>query len=164
MALANTDLKIYKAAAISGGAISATELTSSNLFDAFSGAETSAGGTFYACVYVKNTNSTANTAFATKVYVNSESSHTGAFGTVNARIALGNAAINGIESDTGSELTAPTPALTFVDASGSANALTIGDLAVNAYKSVWIELTIPAGTTAFNNYTIQLGIDADTGA
>jgi len=157
MAVLATDLKFFLSTVNYGGAITATQATGGNVFDAFTGSETSAGTTVYACVYAKN--GSAQTAFATKVYVNSET----AFGTVNATIALGNAAVSATETATADETTAPVPALTFVEATGEANGLLIGDLTAGQYKAVWIKLVVPAATTANNNYTIELGFYADTG-
>ena len=157
MAVTPTDLKLFKSASNFGGAISATEVSGSNVFGTFSGAETAAGRTEFACLYVRNTS--GQTAFGVKVWINAETVH----GSVNAQIALGNAAINASETATANETTAPAPALTFTEAANEAAALNIGDLAANAFKAVWIRLAVPAGTPAKNTYQIELAIKAETG-
>lgn len=156
MAVTAADLKVFKSANNFGGAISAIEVSGSNVFGTFSGAETKAGRTEYACLYVRNTS--GQTAFGVKVWINSETAHA----SVNASIALGNAAINAAETATAGETTAPSPALSFVEAANEAAALNIGDLAAGAFKAVWIRLAVPADTPAKNNYQIELAIKADT--
>ena len=155
MAVLATDLKLFKTTSNLGGAITATQATGGNVFDAFTGDETSAGITEYACVYVKN--EAAQTALAAKVYVNSETSHAG----VNATIGLGTSAINGSEQTVANKTTAPT-GVTFSEANGAGSALTIGDIPAGQHKAVWVRMVVGAATAAKNAYTVQVGIDCDT--
>lgn len=157
MAVTAADLKLFKSANNFGGAITATEVSGTNVFGTFSGAETATGRTEFACIYVRNTS--GQTAFGAKVWISAETSH----GSVNAQMALGNSAINGTETATAGETTAPAPALTFVEAANEASALSIGDLAAGAHKAIWIRLDVPAGTPAKNSYQIEITIKAETG-
>lgn len=162
MAVLAADLKLFKTTNNLGGgiAIPVTEVTSSNVFDAFTGAETSSGGTYveYACVYFENTS--AETAFDCKIYVNSETSHAG----VDAEIALGSSAINGTEQTIADKNTAPTGLSAFTDSDGEGAALSIGDIPAGQHKAVWLEISIADGTAALNDYTIQFGLSCDSGA
>ena len=156
MAVTPSDLKLFKTSNNLGGAITATQASGGNVYDAFTGDETAAGTTEYACVYVQN--DSAQTAFSVGVYVNSETSHAGA----NAAIGLGSSAVNGTEQTVANKNAAPA-GVSFSEANGDANALSIGDIPAGHHKAVWIRMVIGAGTAAKNNYTIQIGIKADTG-
>ena len=155
MAVTATDLKLYKSQNNTGGAITATEATGSNVFGVISGADTAAGGTFSALVYLKN--DAAQTAFNMEVWVDSETSHPG----VNAKIALATEGLN--TTVTGTADIKDDPGVTTVEADGQANALTIGDMAAGAYIGVWVELTVQAGTAPKDLYSITIGRGGETG-
>ena len=155
MAVTPSDLGIFTTSSNLGGAITGTDASGSVVFDPFTGDETSAGITENACIYVKN--SSGQTAIASKVYVNSETSHAG----VNATIGLGTSAVNGTEQTIGSKTSSPS-SVTFSEANGAGNALSIGDIPAGQHKAVWIRFAVGAGTAAKNAYTVQLGITCDT--
>lgn len=155
MAVLATDLKFFLTADNLGGAITATQASAGNVFDAFNGDETSAGTTVYACLYAKN--NAAQTAFAARVYINAETTHAGA----NVQIGLGSSAIDGEEQTIDDENTAPA-SVTFVEADGEANALSIGDLTAGQTKAIWLKFLIAPATAAKDAYTVQLGFRADT--
>lgn len=157
MAVLASDLIFVKTATNLGGAATSTQATGGNVFDAFTGSETSSGTTVYACIYAKN--DAAETAFAAKVYVDSETAHPGA----NISIGLGTSAINGTEQTIANETTAPS-GVTFSEADGSGNALAIGDMAAGATKAVWLRFNIDPSTAANNNYALGLALAADSGA
>lgn len=150
------DLRLLETTNNLGG--SSGSVTDGVVFDAFTGDETSAGTTVYACLFVHN--NAAETAFAAKVWINSETVHAG----TNATIGLGTSAkgSNPTEPTIGNETTAPT-GVTFSESASEGAALSIGDLTAGQRKSVWLRLVIGAGTAAKNNYTVQIGIKADTG-
>ena len=157
MAVLSTDLKFFKTTNNLGGAITGTEATGGNVWDAFTGDETSAGGTFYACVYADN--GAAETAYAAKVWISSETNHTG----VNVSIGLGASPINGTESPISDENDEPS-GVSFSEAANEGAALPIGDLPAGQHKAVWLRIVIDPATAAVNNYTVQLSFKADTGA
>lgn len=157
MAVQASDLFFLKTINNLGGAVTATQATGNNVFDAFTGSETSAGTTVYACLYAKN--NASETAFDAKVYVDSETAHAGA----NMSIGLGSSNINGTEQTIGNETTAPS-GVSFVEADGSGNALAIGDMAAGATKAVWVRFVIDPSTAANNNYALSLALAADSGA
>lgn len=159
MAITPAEMKIYRSTANLGGAITGTESVSGvagNVFNTFLGDETLAGGTFYHCVYLKNTNGTL-TASTVKAYVDSETVHTG----VNVEIGLGSSAINGVEQTVANETTAPA-SVTFADADGVGNALAIADIPAGQHKAIWVKVTIAPATAAKTGYQVNLKFTFDT--
>jgi hypothetical protein len=156
MAVIASNLKLFKTVNGLGGGITATVVTPSNVLDAFTGDETTAGKTEYHCVYVKN--EAAQTAFASKIFINSETAHPG----VNATIGLGSSAISAQEQTIASETTAP-GSVTFAEAASEGAALVIGDLTAGQTKAVWLRVVVGAGTTAKDAYSISVTIRVDTG-
>lgn len=166
MAIATTDIKIYKSTGNLGGAITANESVSAqsgNLFDTFSGAETAAGGTFYHCFYVKNEHGTLS-AQALQAYINSETAHAG----VNVSLAKGTAAINATEASITNENTAPA-GVTFGDTdtttTGEAVAddtIVIGDLPAGQHQALWVRVQIDAATAAKTGYQANMKFEFDT--
>lgn len=138
-----------------GGAASATAVTGATLWDAVSGAEAASGDTEYRCVYVKNTNGTL-TALGAVIFIqaNTPSPDT------TLDIGLGTSAVNGTEQTVANENTAPT-GVTFSPAATQGAALSIGDLAPNATKAVWIRRTVNPGAAAAND-TFTLRVVCDT--
>lgn len=161
MALTGSDIEyVEPAGGFLGGAIGTTVITSGvsgNIFNTFTGDETSAGGTFYHCVYIRNA-SVTNDALSSKIWINSETVHAG----VNVEIGLGSSAINGTEQTIADENTAPT-SVTFSDAATEGAALVIGDLPQNdGHKAIWFKVTIDPATSAKNVYDTQVTFKADT--
>lgn len=167
MAIATTDIKVFKTTNGLGGAITATEAphaTTGNLFDTFSGAETAAGGVFYACVYIKNDHGSL-TAQNVIAAISSETEHDG----VNASLALGSSAVNGSEPTIANENSAPAGVSftsdTDTTTTGAATAdasIDLGDIPFGEHQAVWLRLTLDAGTAAKTGYAINTAIDFDT--
>ena len=167
MPIATSDIKLYKTTNGLGGAITATEApsaTTGNVFDTFTGAETAAGGTFYACLYVKNTHGTL-TAQNVIAAITSETDHDG----VNASLGLGTAAVNGSEPTIADENTAPAGVSfagdTDTTTTGAATedaSITLGNIPPGEHKAIWLRLTIDAATAAKTGYQINTDIDFDT--
>lgn len=157
MAIQSSELQLLKALTKIGGDVSTFPAEgANNLFAVFSGAESAAGRTEYACVFVRNTS--AQTAFNVEVYISSEDTHE----LVEASLGLGTSGVDIAETSTADEVTAPT-GVTFVAADGVAESIAIGDLTAGQYKSLWVELVVPTGTTA-TDFNFQVTIAADTGA
>lgn len=179
MSVQATDLKFYKSSASTtnanntsgnlvgsiGGAISTTQITSGqlhDLFDAVLASEAQAGRIEYRCIYVVNSNTTPQTLYDARVFVQTN--------TVSAdssiEIALDPAAV-GTDStisltdelDSDNKLSG----LTFSPASDFDNGLVIGDVAGNGGKNaIWIKRTINAGASAANeSAVIQFQGDTD---
>lgn len=165
MAIVATDLKFYLSGGGSntdpdaslGGAISSSQV-GSNLFDDIGTAEAAAGESEYRAYFVKNTNAT-DTAFATKVWI---ASNTSASSTA-LQIALADEGVAATIETVANEGTAPTGP-TFDDAEDEANALTIGDLAPGEAHGIWVKRTVSATTVAFANDTATLRVKANTAA
>jgi len=170
MAIVAADLKIYKSAGGGlGGAIDlAAESLSgvaNNLFNTFTGAETAAGGTYYCCLYIKNTHASL-VAQAVQFLINSETAHAG----MNVSVALGAAALNAAEPVIATEKTAPA-SVTFADTdtttTGDATAdvaVALPNLPVAGFQAVWVRVVIDAGTAAVTDYAANTKINFDTAA
>lgn len=166
MPIADTDIKIYKTTNGLGGAITANEAVSGvtgNVFDTFSGAETAAGGVFYACLYIKNEH-TSLTAQALEAILASETAHAG----VNFSIAKGSSAVNAQEQTIADENTAPT-GVTFADTdtttTGEAVAdptVSLPDLPFGQTIAIWARMTIDAATAAKTGYVASVSVNFDT--
>lgn len=166
MPIATSDIKLFKTTNGLGGPITATESThnaAGNIFDTFSGTETKNGGTFYACLYVKNTHGTL-TAENVMAMITSETDHAG----VNASIALGSSAVNGVEQTIANENTAPT-GVNFADTDSTTSGasvddpeITLGNIPKGEHRAFWVRLTIDAATAAKTGYQINTDIDFDT--
>lgn len=168
MPITAAEIKIYKTTNGLGGAITATESVSGvsgNVFDTFSGAETSAGGVFYACIYIKNTNATL-TAQAVEAFIASETDHDG----VNVSLGKGTSAINGVEQIVADENTAPAGVdfdstdtdTTTSGASTDDGSISIADIPSGEHQAMWLRMTIDAATSAKTGYVADVQIDFDT--
>lgn len=144
-----------------GGVISSNQIVDAslhNLFDQVSGAEASAGDTEYRCLYVKNAHGTLTLQNA-KVYVQTESGSADS----DELIGLGTSAVNGTEQTVADESTAPA-GVTFAQANGSANALTIGDIPAGQHKAIWVRRDISAAAAAANSDTSVIRVEGETAA
>jgi hypothetical protein len=151
MAILSTDLKYYLSggssnnspAASLGSGISTTEVASGlhNLFDIISSAEAQAGDTEYRCIYLKNTS--AQSLFDAGVYIttNTPSDDT------HIQIGLGTSSLGGTEQTVADESTAPV-GVSFFDANGEVNALSIGTMTAGQHKAVWVKRTVAADSAA----------------
>lgn len=155
MAVLPADLELRLTTNNLGGAKLVTVSDGTDIWDAFTGQETTDGATEYACLYVHN--DAAQTALAAKVNIEGETSHAG----VNVSIGLGSSAVDGTEQTIADKNTAPA-GVTFSEAEDLANALSIGDLATGAHKAIWLRIVIGAGTAAKNSYLAPIQITADT--
>lgn len=168
MPITATDIKFYLTGGSSnsdvnaslGGVVSSTEITDNslhNLFDKVTGTESSAGDTEYRCIAVKNTHGTLVLQDG-KIWVSSETTHTGA----DMEIGLDLAGLNATPDTIANENTAPDPAVTFVDAASEGAALTLGNIPAGQYYGIWIKRAITAATAAKDNYTTVLTVKGDT--
>lgn len=146
-----------------GGAIHANQVsaTVNNFFDRVTGAESAAGDTEYRCFYVKNNHGTL-TLYGAKIWISSNTPSA----STSVEIALGAADKNASEQTIVDENTAPTLpgtyGTTFSAAASEGAALTIGDLAPGAYKSVWVKRIVSASATAYSNDTATFTVKGDT--
>lgn len=131
--------------------------TSNNLFDKITGAESTAGRTDYRGFYVLN-NDGALTLEDAGIYVDSETTHTG----VDVELGLATQGLNATMSTIADEVTAPSPSVTFSDASGVGNRLVLGNIPAGQRYGVWAKRVINAGTAAKTDYTVVLKVVGDT--
>jgi hypothetical protein len=130
-----------------GGAATASETDGSDLFDVFTDTETTDGVTVYACIVLDTDVAYSNA----RIFIDSETTHAN----VNWSLGLGNAAINATEQTIADEETAP-GSVTFTDSEGLANALNIGNMAINDTKAFWVRCVVSAGALAKNSFTFSL--------
>ena len=144
-----------------GGIISANQIVDAslhNLFDQVSGAEASAGDVEYRCLYVKNAHGTLTLQNAV-IYVLTETPSADS----DELIGLGTSAVNGVEQTVADESTAPI-GVTFAQANGSGNALSIGDIPAGQHKAIWIRRDISAAASAVNSDASVLRVQGETAA
>lgn len=149
MALTSADYKWFHSLNKRGGAIQTNDEytgTKHDLFDAFEPTETTNGDVFYACVFFQN-KSADTTMEDVQIYLDSNTPS----GTTSVRIALSAQGVNASAETIADELTAPSPALTFVTADGIGNSLAVPNLAPDDYIGVWYEFTMNAATAAMAN-------------
>ena len=159
MTILATEIKLFKSTGGLGGAITGTEVVSNtlhNLFDIITSVESRDGDTEYRCFYVKNTNTTFTLKNATIQIV----SDTPSAGTVMG-IGLDGAAVGTAGQTVGDEGTAPI-GVTFTQTEGGE--LSIGDIAPNSYKAVWLRRIVSAGTAAAASDACTLRVIGETTA
>lgn len=164
--IATAEMKLLHSTNRLGGEITTSESASGitgNIFDTFSGAETSAGGTFYACLYLKNTNA-SQLATTLSVYINSETAHAG----VNVSLALGIGGVNTNEAAIPNETTAPA-GITFSDTDTTSSGDAVADVALafpnlnfGEYHGFWVRMTIDPATAAKTGYVANIKVDYDS--
>jgi hypothetical protein len=155
MPILTADLEFRKTTTNLGGAITAAVTDGSDIFDTFTGDETTAGVTEYACIYFYNDSGLL--ASNTRVHLDSETAHTG----VNFTVGLGTSAINGTEQTIADKNTSPST-VTFIEAADLASAINLGDIPAGQHKAVWVRGVVDAGTLAKNAYTIATQITTDS--
>lgn len=123
------------------------------IFDDVTKDESYAGVTRYRCLYLKNVSSDAKKAV--KLYI---ADNTPGADTVS--IGLDPAGVNGTAATIANENTAPA-GVTFTAPTTVGEALSIGDLAANAYYPFWIKELVPAGVTEQTDAnTFRLAVNA----
>ena len=165
MPIVGNDIKFYYSGgsgnadpnASLGGARSSTEWANGGvLFDTISGAENAASDVEYRCVYVRNEHATL-TLQGAKVYISAETA-----GGASVAIALAGEGVNGTAETVANENTAPAGEV-FSTPTTTGGALTIGDLAPNAFQAIWVRRTA-ANTGAVSGDGFTLAVFGDTAA
>ncbi|MBO9492073.1 hypothetical protein J7384_17055 [Endozoicomonas sp. G2_1] len=159
MAISASEIKYFKTTNNLGGAITSSEISSGsleNIFPNFTSAEAAAGIVKYACIYVRNTN-TSDTLTSVKHWIATQTPSP----TTSVEVGLGTAAANASEQVISNITTAPT-GVTFSTAANEANSLPLPDLAPDAYKSIWIKWTVNTGTAAIAVDNAVLTTKGDT--
>ena len=168
MAVLTTDLKQYLSGGAAntsgdasiGGAKSTTVASTAldGLYNQFIGAETTAGGDFYRCLYLTNDSGTSTLVNATFWL-----DEVGANANTTATIGLGAAAKNFSETAVANETTAPV-GVTFSAPSTKATGIILPDLLPGEYQAIWVKYTLAAATPAFALDTLSIGFGGDTAA
>ena len=150
-----------------GGAISSTQITDAtvhNLFDVVASAESSAGDTEYRCFYVKNSHATLTLQNAV-VYIQTNTPSTDTSVEIGLDLAgVGDGSTTGVADTIADESTAPSPAVTFSTADGSANSLAIGDIAAGQVQAIWVKRIVSASASAYNSDSVVIRVSGDTAA
>lgn len=165
MPIASTDIKFRLSggagnaapAASLGGVKSSTDAVGSTIFDAVSGAESSAGDVEYRCEYVHN----AHPSLALENAVAFMQANTPS-ATTTVEIGIGTSAINGIEQTVADESTAPA-GVTFVAAASKAAGIALGSIPAGQHRAIWLRRTVVAGTAAASD-TFTVRAEGDTAA
>jgi len=161
MAIISTDIK-YR---LSGGAANSdpmfslggakSSVAASNYFDDVSSAEATSGDVEYRCIYVHN-NHGSLTLQGAKIWIQTQTPS----GDTDVAIGLGSSAINGTETATANESTAP-GGVSFTQPSSFAGGLTIGDIPFGQHKAVWVRRTVNAAAAAYAD-SFTLRVQGDT--
>ena len=125
-----------------------------NLWDQVSGDESSAGDTEYRIIYIRNEHASI-TGTNIRAYFNTNESSYLTIGVNQAKNTNAPALTNEDTDPSG---------VTFSAAATKANAVTIGDLAPNDFRALYIKRTIPAGAAADNQVDWNIQIVVDTSA
>lgn len=156
MALAVASIKWYQCAVWAegdahGGDIDiANEITTGadeNIFDDVSNAERVAGDTEYRKIYIKNEN--ADTWEAVKLWIDTFTA------AANDEISIKLGTNAGVKSVEGVAAGYVSP-----DSKVHADVLTIGDLAQNAYQSIWIKRIVSAAGDGYTDNTFKLATES----
>jgi hypothetical protein len=142
-----------------GGARSSTEVVTAtlhNLFDIVSSAEASAGMTDYRCIYVRNEHGSL-TWQSVVTWLQQQADHAN----VTISIGLGTSAVDGTEQTIADENTAPNT-VTFSEPANEGAGLSIGDLATNEHKAIWVRRVVTAGAAADDLDSAILRAKGDT--
>lgn len=153
---ANTDPKLALGGAMStvaGGIITSGGMN--NVFDDVSGTESKAGDIEYRGIYVKNKHASLtlqNAVVWIKLDANSPDDATA--------IALADEAVGSPMETIENESTAPVgPSFT---APNEGSPLSIGNIAAESYKGIWIRRTISAEADAQNEVKLEIEVAGDT--
>ena len=118
-----------------------------NIFDDVSNAERVAGNTEYRKIYIKNTN--ADIWNAVKNWIDTFTPAT------NDEISIKLGTNAGVKSSEGVAAGYVSP-----DAKGHGDVLTVGDLAENAYQSVWIKRIVSAAGSGYTGNNFKLAFES----
>lgn len=118
-----------------------------NVFDDVSNAERIAGDTEYRKIYIRNEN--ADTWNAVKLWVDTFTAAT------NDEISIKLGTNSGVQSSEGVAAGYVSP-----DAKGHADVLTVGDLAQDAYQSVWIKRIVSAAGAGYTANSFKLAFES----
>lgn len=159
MTVLSTDIKLYLSGGDSntdiansiGGIISSFEIVSNNLHNLFpeiTDEDLITGTTEYRCFYVKNT-SPISALLNTKIWIKTNTVTPNSY--VYAAIGLAD------NDETEAIAIGEPPGIIFTNASSIA-ALTIGDLPINSYKSVWLKRVVSTTANIKVNDSVTISI------
>ena len=174
MSVLQTDIKFHGSGANNlGGALNPADIPTATLhalFDPVRAAEALTGATDYRCIYVQNTNATADNLEAPTIWIQAQPANPG----VTVEIGVGAAAFNNSEATLaggnentvppGVVFTAPTDATTglkfmMADQAGPTGE---GQLAPNDYKAIWIKRVVAPATAAMASDQFTLTVLGET--
>jgi hypothetical protein len=141
---------------LSIGGAKSSEDAPAGLFDTVSGAESAAGDTEYRCIYVHNNHGSLE---LTNPVVWIQSNTPGN----RISIGIGASAVNGTETATADESTAPGGGVTFSQPANLGAGLALGSIPAGQHKAVWVRRVVAAAAAA-NNDSVTLRVSGDTAA
>lgn len=160
VAAAAGDTTAGNAATSHGDKVSTTQIadaTLANIFANVDGAEAAAGSTKYKCIFIKNNHASLTLTGGT-VAVQSETSGGASVAIATDNIAKSDADVATAQATTiANETTAPVGVSAF-----GAGPLSLGDLAPDEVKAVWIRRTVPAAATGANPDGFILRVSGST--
>jgi len=128
------------------------------LFDPVTAAQAQAGVDEYRCIYVKNTNAT-DTLNVPVIFIASGVSATG----TSVQIGVTAAGAPGdTEQDLGSNEELAPGDVSFVNAPDAVSGVSLGDLAPNAHRGVWIKRIITPASGSFPSDQFTLTVSGET--
>lgn len=155
MAVEQSDIKFYKSDNLSGGDISANEITDdvlNNVFDNVSGDEAASGAVEYRKIFVKNENASAGWEDV-KIWVEASTD------SEDDELDISTSTNLTGESPTGSDQDYVHPT-----SKAHADVVDLGTVGAGDYKDIWIRRTVQSGASAYTNNSGQLKAEGDTAA
>jgi hypothetical protein len=167
MAITAADIRFYYSggatgspASSIGGSPSSTEITGGthNLFDLVSSSEASIGDTEYRMIYVGNTNVSSLTLQNAVIWISADT--TGA----PSDVEIGVAPAGTTHSILANENASPTAQGFTATATSEGTALSLGNIAANGYRAVWVKRIVPPGAAAATGTGVTFTVKGDTAA
>jgi len=167
MAITAADIKFYYSGGAAGspltslgGSPSTTEIKGGthNLFDLVSSAEASSGDTEFRMFYVANTNVSSLTLQNAVLWISSDTTGSP------SDVELGVAPAGTTHSIIANENTSPTAQGFVATAISEGAALSLGNIAANGYRAVWIKRIVPPDAAAATNTGVTFTVKGDTAA
>ena len=137
------------------GGVKSSVAAGSNLFDAVTSAEASAGDIEYRCFYIHNAHATL-TMLTPKIFIPTNTSSPD----TTLDIGVGTSAVNATEQTVANENTAPS-GVTFSAPTDYASGVALGDIPSGQHRAVWLRRTVTASAASATD-TSSIRVQCDT--
>jgi hypothetical protein len=140
-----------------GGAKSSTAASTAlnGLFPLITSAQAAAGVTLYRCLYMHNANASSLMVGA-RIWLSANTPNTSTI----IDIGIGASGVNGTETATANETTAPA-GVSFSAPATSAAGLALGDIPAGQHRAFWVRLTVTAGAAFSASDAVAIDATAD---